>query len=201
MAQHFRQCFRAVPPLTADDGDPALMSKAALKARWGLPTLERVPLPAHPKDRVFRLSASAFPKDLQPSKPSMRAIMGRISNHGNSYLITGGTDTHIRYWDFLSPSRCFTVSGPHPGMPRPTYEAPRMGSGATATDTRFFVCRDHDAPIPEAQDPEDTPHLMQRGPVPPPSAHADAVLDLKSIDLPIKLMLSSSRDGVVKCWR
>ena len=29
----------------------------------------------------------------------------------------------------------------------------------------------------------------------------DAVLDLKTIDLPIKMMLSSSRDGVVKCWR
>ena len=38
---------------------------------------------------------------------------------------------------------------------------------------------------------------------PPPSslAHRDAVLDLKSVDLPAKLMLSASRDGVVKCWR
>ena len=126
----------------------------------------------------------------------MRAIMGRISNHGNSYLITGGTDTHIRYWDFTSPRSCYTVSGPHPGMPRPTYDAPAAGDGSA-----FFVCTDHRAPPPDALDPADAPHLMQRGPVAPPSAHKDAVLDLKSIDLPLKLMLSSSRDGVVKCWR
>jgi hypothetical protein len=31
---------------------------------------------------------------------SMRALVGRISQQGNSYLITGGTDRHIRYWDF-----------------------------------------------------------------------------------------------------
>ena len=189
-----KQCFRAMPPL---DGDPQTLDREALEKRWKLPTLQHIDVPAHPKARLFRVDASMLPRPLgREGDHSMRAIMGRISNHGNSYLITGGTDTHIRYWDFTSPRSCYTVSGPHPGMPRPTYDAPAAGDGSA-----FFVCTDHRAPPPDALDPADAPHLMQRGPVAPPSAHKDAVLDLKSIDLPLKLMLSSSRDGVVKCWR
>lgn len=189
-----KQCFRAMPPL---EGDPQTLDREALEKRWKLPTLQPIDVPAHPKARLFRVDASMLPRPLgREGDHSMRAIMGRISNHGNSYLITGGTDTHIRYWDFTSPRSCYTVSGPHPGMPRPTYDAPAAGNGSA-----FFVCTDHRAPPPDALDPADAPHLMQRGPVAPPSAHKDAVLDLKSIDLPLKLMLSSSRDGVVKCWR
>ena len=189
-----KQCFRAMPPL---DGDPQTLDREALEKRWKLPTLQHIDVPAHPKARLFRVDASMLPRPLgREGDHSMRAIMGRISNHGNSYLITGGTDTHIRYWDFTSPRSCYTVSGPHPGMPRPTYDAPAAGDGSA-----FFVCTDHRAPPTDALDPADAPHLMQRGPVAPPSAHKDAVLDLKSIDLPLKLMLSSSRDGVVKCWR
>ena len=131
--------------------------------------------------------------------------MAGISNHGNSYLITGGTDCHVRYWDFLSPSRCFTVSGPDPGTPRPSYESPRVARGGTGggevTDSRFFVCRDAEPAPPEATPSGDLPLAEQRGAVAPPTAHRDAILDLKSIDLPIKMMLSCSRDGVVKCWR
>jgi hypothetical protein len=84
------------------------------------------------------------------------------------------------------------------------YESPRVaraGAASQAADSRLFVCRDNAAPPPEAASPTDVPLLDQRGPVAPPTAHRDAILDLKSIDLPIKMMLSSSRDGVVKCWR
>ena len=50
--------------------------------------------------------------------------------------------------------------------------------------------------------PDNSPLQQQlHGPTLPSPNHSDAVLDLKTIDLPIKMMLSSSRDGVVKCWR
>jgi hypothetical protein len=29
----------------------------------------------------------------------------------------------------------------------------------------------------------------------------DAVLDLKGVELPVKMMLSSGRDGIIKLWR
>jgi hypothetical protein len=37
------------------------------------------------------------------------------------------------------------------------------------------------------------PLREQRGPVPPPTHHTDAVLDLKTVDVPMRLMLSCSR--------
>ena len=36
---------------------------------------------------------------------------------------TGSSDGHIRYWDFVAPARCFTVSGLRPGQPTPQYTA------------------------------------------------------------------------------
>jgi len=197
-----RQCFRALAPPRRGGAENTA------EDRWALPRLDAVAMKPHPRDRLFELAAHVDrlrqPLLAERPEPSVRAIMGRISNHGNSYLITAGTDCHVRYWDFLSPSRCFTVSGPDPGMPRPMYESPRVaraGAASQAADSRLFVCRDNAAPPPEAASPTDVPLLDQRGPVAPPTAHRDAILDLKSIDLPIKMMLSSSRDGVVKCWR
>ena len=56
-----------------------------------------------------------------------------------------------------------------------------------------------------AGDPAAPEHALPQqplhGPTLPSPNHSDAVLDLKTIDLPIKMMLSSSRDGIVKCWR
>lgn len=188
-----RQCFRA-RRTTANDTVPQ-----DADAAWALPTLDEIPIQAHPKSRVhdfYDLAQSALlPPRLDDPKrrvPTVRAIMGRISTHGNSYLLTGGSDCHIRYWDFLSPGRCFTVSGPPPGAPRPTYENPRVAvaGGSGAADGRFFVCRDMD--IPDPPSPADIPLIQQRGPVSPPTAHIDAILDLKSIDFPMKFMLSSA---------
>lgn len=36
---------------------------------------------------------------------------------------TGSSDGHIRYWNFVAPQRCFTVSGLAPGQPSPQYTA------------------------------------------------------------------------------
>ncbi|CAM9693827.1 unnamed protein product [Heterosigma akashiwo] len=34
-----------------------------------------------------------------------------------------------------------------------------------------------------------------------PNRHNDAILDLKSVDLPTKMIISCSRDGIVKLWK
>lgn len=43
--------------------------------------------------------------------------------------------------------------------------------------------------------------LQDKGLVSPRTSHDDAVLDVKVTELPIKMLLSSSRDGAVKVWR
>lgn len=182
------QCFRArrTSPHDVVSGDA--------EDKLALPTLKEVPVQAHPKARVCLNSALNAPLRLDDPKRRMhtvRTIMGRISVHGNSFVITAGTDCHIRYWDFFDPKRCMTVSGPKLSGMRPVYENPRVAVAGTssATDTRYFVCRDMDASDPPP--PADVPLIQQRGPVSPPTAHIDAILDLKSIDYPTKLMLSS----------
>ena len=42
---------------------------------------------------------------------------------------------------------------------------------------------------------------QEKGLVAPRSSHEDAVLDVKVTELPIKMLLSASRDGAVKIWR
>jgi hypothetical protein len=63
------------------------------------------------------------------------------------------------------------------------------------------VCYDAEVPARHNVVPSHLPLREQRGLVLPSGAHTDAILDLKSVDLPHKMMLSSSRDGVVKCWK
>ncbi|CAN0435586.1 unnamed protein product, partial [Laminaria digitata] len=42
--------------------------------------------------------------------PRYRVSYRRISrSERDSYLITGGTDRCIRYWDFQAASRCYVV--------------------------------------------------------------------------------------------
>lgn len=101
-----RRCFRALSPQ-----DHSLHTEP-------LPTLEEIPLPSHPSSPIFSLASQLGMLRSPPpsSEHAVRAIMGRISANGNSYVITGGTDKHIRFWDFSTPSKCFTISGLRPGQ-------------------------------------------------------------------------------------
>ncbi|KAG5180485.1 WD40-repeat-containing domain protein, partial [Tribonema minus] len=160
-----RYCFRVAP--AGFDGQQA-----------PVPSLDSIALPAHPRAPLLPMhaafadarlggNAGAVSAERLRGTSSIRAIVGRISQHGNSYLITGGSDRHIRYWDFQVPSRCYTVSGGSP------------------------------SPLPASM----MPSVAECGVTAAPTAHEDAILDLKCTDMPLKLLLSSSRDGVVNVWR
>jgi phosphoinositide-3-kinase regulatory subunit 4 len=106
-----RRAFRSVRPQQGTSLAP-------------LPTLDPVPLPNHPGVPVLSASEAAAQAtqaalalgSSAEEAPSVRAIVGRISTNGNSYLITGSTDKHIRFWDLATPTKCFTVSGLEPGQ-------------------------------------------------------------------------------------
>jgi len=108
-----RRCFRSLRPQHGLGLAP-------------LPTLDPIPLPAHPGMPLLTASecaaqaahAATMLGSSAEETPSVRAIMGRISTNGNSYLITGSTDKHIRFWDLATPTKCFTVSGLAPGQVR-----------------------------------------------------------------------------------
>ena len=137
------------------------------------------------------------------TEPSVRAIMGRITNNpASSYLITGtspthlspssssispsthpaathstsfepprppppsyhppthlsigSSDHHIRFWDFLSPSKCYTVSGLVPGQPPPHYLSPSSSSSSSSSSGKLFLCRD--SPLPPLEVYQESVH-------------------------------------------
>lgn len=99
-----------------------------------LPFLEDIALPRHPHAPVqFQDSVRSY----SGSGDSVRAILGRISQSNMSYLVTAGTDRSIRFWDFSTPTRCFTVSGLEAAQPKAIFDAPKMTDGSSG---KLFVC-------------------------------------------------------------
>jgi phosphoinositide-3-kinase regulatory subunit 4 len=140
------KCFRSIP------------ISAANEPIRPLPFLEDVSIPRHPlapvnaaynvnMDATSLISNGFGSNSSSNSDPSFRAIMGRISHTGTSYLVTAGSDAMIRYWDFSSPSKCFTVSGLLPAQPRPILSAPT--SVQEGVYGRLFLS--HDSALPSAE--------------------------------------------------
>ena len=92
-----------------------------------------------------------------------------------SYLLTAGADKRIRFWDIATPANSYAVCGVDPGAPRPRYS--------------------HQDPLMlEAANSKLRAHL-------PSMNHHDCILDMKMLELPHRMLISSSRDGVVKVWK
>ena len=130
------KCFRTVPPSAANDPIAPL------------PFLEDISIPRHPLAPVDSAYTLAGREQLYHDRSSVRAIMGRISHSGTSYLVTAGTDANIRYWDFSSPSKCFTVSGLIPAQPKPLLSTPSSSGGTDGLYGKLFLS--HDSALPSA---------------------------------------------------
>ena len=113
---------------------------------------------------------------------SINCMVGSVGPHSNCFLITGGADSSIRFWDFSTPSKCYTVSGPSQIQGRPSFERIDFDS-----QTRLMLCRQ-----PRSRGVGDY-RLFG-----PESRHSDSIQDLKVID---GALLSCSRDCTVKVWR
>jgi len=189
-----RQCFRALDPSLCYIDQTSLPQACVT-----MPSLTEISLPSHSKNPIFPrinpLSTTIY-NHRPPPEPSVQSIMGRIGKRGQSYIITGGSDRCIRYWDFMSVSRCYTVSGINYGQPKPSYESIDVGSPG-----QLFLCRQAPTPTYSEIESNKLPKHRHRGLSRPDNGHKDAVLDLKNIDFPVKGLLSCSRDGVVKMWR
>ena len=108
------KCFRSIP--MSNGRDPVAP----------VPFLKDVPLPRHPSAPIAGISSSAL--DPPRDKSYVRAILGRITDKGTSYLVTAGSDRAIRYWDFSSPVKCFTMAGLLPAQPKPSFDTPSQDS-------------------------------------------------------------------------
>ena len=148
------KCFRSIP------------LRSSREPLAPLPVLQDISLPRHPQGPIVSAVGDYATPNLEGGGDahvhSYRALLGRISEKGTSYLVTAGTDKCIRYWDFSHPSRCFTVTGLLPCQPRPSYEASGVG-------TKLFLSHDTAVPSAEATTQAHLPLREGRGPLQPPT--------------------------------
>jgi len=186
------KCFRSIP-LTS--------SRIPLLS---LPCLNDISISKVLRYKNDNIQSSASENFNDKSKSSsesvVKALMGRISSSSSSsYLITAGTDRQIRYWDFTSPMKCYTISGLESAQPKPTFESPLIDNVAG----KLIVCYDSHMPTQDTILQSHVPLCENRGPIGVLNNYKDAILDLKSIDTGTyqRLMISCGRDGEIKLWR
>lgn len=144
------KCFRSMPVTST-------------KYSNNLSELHDIPIPSSTMMPFQSQHTQKVSPSVEYDDPTVRAIMGRISQSTTSYVITAGTDRYIRYWDLASPNRCFTVSGLDAAQPKPVYETPSPPN----LKGKLFVCYDSDIPSSQATLQSQIPIREHRGPVVP----------------------------------
>ena len=211
-----RQSFRVLDP-SLDYVDQSSLPASCLQ----VPYLKDIPLPSHSSHRIFpalNMATKSTRYRHAPPEPSITAIVGRLApNTSNNYLITGGTDRHIRYWDFSSPSNCYTISGLYPDEARPTFE--NVDNLSSSSSCQLFLCRQkftdhsvsstanntdrfalHEKTNTASSNVSASSSSATKNNQSVNNSHQDAILDLKTISYPMNALLSASRDGSIKLW-
>uniref|UniRef100_A0A7S3VB41 non-specific serine/threonine protein kinase n=1 Tax=Chaetoceros debilis TaxID=122233 RepID=A0A7S3VB41_9STRA len=188
-----KKCFRVLDPSLS------FVDKASLPVHCTyLPRLNEIHLSTNLKNRakgLYKPMEAMLKTRIAPPEPHIESFSGRVGTTGQNYLVTGGTDGYLRYWDFLSPSKCFTISGLRHFQPRPVYESIDRSSG------KIILCRQNPTQKPDEVASASLSKLNHQGIIRPENRHHDAILDVKRIEYPMKGFLSSSRDGLIKFWR
>ena len=182
------QCYRVL------DSSLSYVDQLALPSDClSMPYLESVNIPSRlgkhivPLDRAIQMTS-------RNSGASMNALVGSINVQGHSYLITGGSDHMVRYWDLNSASKSSCISGLGRNQPPPSFEQIQVGG-----NSRLIICRQpsiHPANLIESNR---LPHRNRQGVAKCESRHLDSILDLKVVKNPA-LLLSASRDHTIKIW-
>ncbi|KAI4461743.1 phosphoinositide 3-kinase regulatory subunit 4 [Holotrichia oblita] len=129
-----------------------------------------------------------------------------VTNHGvcamqggcidrNGFLLAGGTDQRIRFWDLENPANsCLAVYAPNDTL-----------VGETLTYHERLI--DGTSVIVETVVPSTTrstnkaDEIPRAGPEPPPAGHRDCISDIILCKASQCFMVSASRDGVIKVWK
>lgn len=125
-------------------------------------------------------------RSLEAHLNTIRAMS--VSPNGN-FIVTGGADKKLRFWNFDNPTKSFIISGKDP-KEDVTYNAWESNSKTIAG-------------LEEVRTPiRESPHIVATQQL-PSSGHCDTILDTKLLELHSKkvMVVSASRDGVIKVWK
>ncbi|KAL3917973.1 MAG: hypothetical protein SGILL_004459, partial [Bacillariaceae sp.] len=186
LSGHCSECFRTVE--YGNRSPSARMDE--------LPRLQELPLSSSSRRKAL-LSQGIGPARLgsvlSTSFRSVKCMVGSTGASDYSFLITGGSDCRIRFWDFSMPSRCYVSSAVDPVQPRPNFERIDLDS-----QTRLMLCRQAPAPAVNQVDSSSIPRKLFQGTRAIPQGHNEAITDLKFLK---HNLVSCSRDCMVKLWR
>lgn len=165
------------------------------------PTLKEVLISSKNRSGILKLATPLVNSTYQSYPGSINCMVGSIGAIANSYLITGGGDGRIRYWDFTAPSKCFVVCGQSSTQPRPSFERVNFeGQG------HLMICRQLDSfGSSETNHPRKIFHGLKK----PDNNHTDSIQDIKIIDKHLvggvskdfSALVSCSKDSTIKIWR
>ena len=173
-----RECFRTVW------ADSKLQNE-------GIPCLVDITISAASASKTLAASGPQFQSPTISSYPSVNCMVGSVGGQNQSFLVTGGSDRRIRFWDFASPSRCYAVAGETSSSTRSSYERIDFDG-----PRRLMLCRQ--PPALALRESIRIGNYAYQGLKKPQNNHTDAVMDLKIID---NGLVSCSRDCTVKVWR
>lgn len=160
-----------------------------------IPKLHEVPISAA-STRRSALMTNGFLKNNNAMTPSpvtsINAMCGSIGVSDHSYLMTGGGDARIRFWDFAVPSKCFVISGHSSVQPRPSFERIDLDGPC-----RLMLCRQLPS-TGKMGGPSKFTKKLGKVLSKPENHHTEAIQDLKIVN---KAVISASRDCTVKVWR
>mmetsp|Transcript_7893 Transcript_7893/g.15588 ORF Transcript_7893/g.15588 Transcript_7893/m.15588 type:complete len:695 (+) Transcript_7893:208-2292(+) len=183
---HCSECFR-----TVEYGSRSPSSRIDI-----VPRLSDIPLSTsvRRKSLLAQGIGSARLSDVVSSSfQSVNCMVGSTGNSDHSFLITGGSDRRIRFWDFSMPSKCHVTNGLDPMQPRPSFERIDYNN-----DSRLMLCHQAPAPALNEVDSSRVPRKLFQGTRAMPQGHNDSICDLKILK---HSLLSCSRDCTVKLWR
>ena len=175
-----RQCFR-----TVDYG-----SRHSHVFSEDLPVLNEVKPSPRGQSLHMRRMGPNLGDVMSSSFLSVNSMVGSIGASDASFLITGGSDCRLRHWDFLSPHKCYVISGLDSVQPRPSFERIDYEQ-----QCRLMQCRQAPAPAIESSR---VPRKLFQGLKRPEYHHHDSIQDLK---ITRSGLLSCSRDCTIKLWR
>lgn len=109
----------------------------------------------------------------------------------NTFLLTGGSDMRVRFWDLNYPSNSFIMAGAagDPTQQTAVSYRSRLVEGTEVIEETY------------AKKQTSTEDVPRRGPESAPQGHNDIITDVNICQASQCLVLTSSKNGVVKVWK
>ncbi|XP_035206634.1 phosphoinositide 3-kinase regulatory subunit 4-like isoform X1 [Stegodyphus dumicola] len=131
----------------------------------------------------------------EASDDSVYSMCWSATDHGST-LLTAGSDRRIRYWDLKNPAASHIVVG---AANDPLAPFSNINYTSRIIDGTQVICENFTRQKDEkAMSSEDQP---RRYPETPPAGHHDCISSIASMYTSQPLILSASKDGVVKIWK